>query len=218
MNEDNVYQSISENNGIATLNDHDLQIYSVGISTGGIAEMRMAELNPQRTIIATTIDAKGADFARERIKAKELSKQIVVKIEDVSKPLPYENSCFDFIYARLILHYLPKSELLEALKELHRIVKTNGKLFVVVRSHLCHEANFKNALFDPMTNLTTYTSTNGNTYSRFFHTENSIQEYLRNVGFKIKDVKSYKEQLCVDFQRTKLSNHIDVLIEVLAFK
>jgi len=43
-------------------------------------------------------------------------------------------------------------------------------------------------------------------------------EYLRNVGFKIKHVKSYEEQLCVDFQRTKLSNHIDVLIEVLAFK
>lgn len=52
-NEDNMHQSISENNGIATLNDSDLEIYSVGISTGGIAEIRMAELNPQRRVIAT---------------------------------------------------------------------------------------------------------------------------------------------------------------------
>ena len=213
-----MHQSISENNGIATLNDNDLQIYSVGISTGGIAEIRMVELNPQRKVIATTIDTKGANFAREHIESKGLLKQVIVKVEDVSKPLPYEDASFDFIYARLVLHYLPKTELVQALNELHRLLKDGGKLFVVVRSSSCYEATSKNAIFDPLTRLTTYISNDGNSYSRFFHTENSIQEYLRDSGFRIQHIKSYEEQLCIDFQRTKLSNYIDELIEVLSSK
>ncbi|MFV0339820.1 MAG: class I SAM-dependent methyltransferase [Parachlamydiaceae bacterium] len=208
--------SKSENNGIASLSENDLQVYSVGISTGGAAEMRMAELNPQRLITASTIDAEGAHFAQKQIEAKGLSKQVHVKIEDVTKPLPYESGAFDFIYARLVLHYLPKNELTQALAELHRILKSGGKLFVVVRSTNCHEATSKNAIHDPLTGLTTYTSNNGNSYSRFFHTEHSIQEYLKAAGFTIQSIKSYDEQLCIDFQRTRPSNYIDLLIEVLA--
>lgn len=213
-----MYQSFSENNGIANLKNDDLQIYSIGISTGGIAEMRMAELNPQRIVIATTLDAKGADFAREQIEAKGLSKQVIVKIEDVSKPLPYEDCSFDFIYARLVLHYLPKIELLQALDELHRVLKKNGKIFIVVRSLKCYEATFENAIHDPITGLTTYTSNDGSSYSRFFHSENSIQEYLKSMGFTIQHVNSYEEQLCIDFQRTQLSPYIDPLIEVVSLK
>lgn len=213
-----MHQSVSENNGIATLNDSDLLIYSVGISTGGIAEMRMAELNSHRIIIASTIDEEGANFARKYIETKGLSKQVIVKIEDVSKTLPYENHSFDFIYARLVLHYLPKIELIQALNELHRILKDGGKLFIVVRSSKCYEATSKRAIFDPIRGLTTYTSNDGNSYSRFFHSENSIQEYVKASGFTVQQVKSYQEQLCIDFQRTKPSNYIDTLIEILVSK
>jgi SAM-dependent methyltransferase len=213
-----MYQSISENNGIAIINDNDLRIYSVGISTGGAAEMRMAESQPQRMVIATTIDIEGAHFARERIEERGLSKQVVVKIEDVSQSLPYRNDSFDFIYARLVLHYLPKTKLIQALSELHRILKDGGKLFIVVRSSDCYEASSKSSLFDPLTGLTTYTSHDGNSYSRLFHTESSIQEYLRVSGFTIQHITSYEEQLCIDFQRTKPSQHTDVLIEVLSSK
>lgn len=218
VKQENMNPSISENNGIAALGDNDLQIYSVGISTGGIAEMRMAELNPQRMIIATTIDLEGAKFTREHIEARRLSKQVIVKVEDVSKALPYKSHLFDFIYARLVLHYLPETALIQALSELYRVLKDGGKLFAVVRSTQCYEANFKSAIFDPFTRLTTYTTANGNTYSRFFHTEISIQEYMKASGFTIQHIKSYEERLCSDFQRTKPVNHEDTLIEILASK
>ncbi|MBA3722915.1 MAG: class I SAM-dependent methyltransferase [Parachlamydiaceae bacterium] len=210
--------SKSENNGLVCLTELDLRVYSIGISTGGVAEMRMAELNPSRHIIATTIDSEGAKFAQKYIDDHGFSRQVAVSIEDISKPLNYENEFFDFIYARLVLHYLTKDQLSLALKEIYRILKMNGKLFVVVRSSKCQEAHAKNTIYDPSTGISTYVSSEGITYKRYFHTETSIQDYLTTAGFKIKNTKSFEEQLYIDFQRTRPSSNIDSLIEVLAAK
>jgi cyclopropane fatty-acyl-phospholipid synthase-like methyltransferase len=208
--------SISENNGLKCLTEKDKKIYSIGISTGGAAEIRMVK-NLERHVTATTIDPNGAAFAKKQISNLGLSPQIDVKIEDVSQPLPYPEGYFDFLYARLVLHYLPKQSLESALKELFRILKTDGKMFVVVRSTDCLEAHGKNVTFDPDTGLTTYSS-GQHLYSRYFHTEKSIQQYLISAGFSIRYIDTYQEQLCIDFERTKLSKQIDSLIEVLAVK
>lgn len=208
--------SISENHGIAALSDADKHIYSVGISTGGIAEMRMAMADPDRRIIATTIDDEGAAFARNEIEKAGFSKQIEVKIEDVAKPLPYSDGYFDFIYARLVLHYLPKIALVKALRELFRVLRSEGRLFAVVRSIECPEA--KNGAVDLETGMTTYRSADGRSYSRYFHSEKSIQEYIASSGFNVNSIKSYQEHLCIDFQRTQLASQVDVLIEVHASK
>lgn len=210
-------KSISEDNGIAFLKPDDLKVYSVGISTGGHAEIRMAKLNSSRSIIATTIDREGAKFAESTIEEKGLSKQIIVKIEDVSTPLSYADHSFDFCYARLVLHYLSKIELKRALDELNRILKAYGRLFIVVRSAECLAAKSPNALYDPLTGFTTSESS-GIIYRRYFHTEDSIRKHLMSSKFSISHIKSYDEHLCEDFQRTKLSAYPDALIEVLATK
>lgn len=208
--------SISENNGISLLTQQHANVYSVGISTGGVAEMRMAKLHAHRQIIATTIDSEGAQFAKQAIDAAGLAHQISVKVEDVTETLPYATGSFDFIYARLILHYLTKDSLQKALIEMYRILKNEGSLFVVVRSTDCAEA--KNASsYNPNTGLTMYTFQN-NSYFRHFQTEESIQTNLRSAGFLIEQIQSYEEQLCVDFKRTQLSPNMDALIEVIATK
>lgn len=214
--------SISEDSGIAVLGD-ELQILSIGISTGGVAEIRMAEADPRRHIIATTIDEEGAAFARKYIAEKHLDNQIETKIEDVAEPLPYTDAYFDYVYARLVLHYLSKDKLVNALAELHRVLKPGGKLFVVVRSTKCPDATREEAQFDPETNLTTCTFTDEETgktysYSRYFHTEESISKYVTEAGFNIAYTKSYDEHLYVDFMRTELSPKTDNVIELLAVR
>lgn len=89
--------SLSEDHGILALTDNDLKVYSVGISSGGVAEIRMAQGHSGRHVIASTIDAEGADFARKFIAEQGRAAQIAVKIEDVKDHLPYENGFFDFI-------------------------------------------------------------------------------------------------------------------------
>lgn len=208
--------SISENNGLSLISDEDKNVYSVGISTGGLAEIRMARTLANRHIVATTIDLEGASFAQTQIDQASLSDRIEVKIEDIAQPLPYTDESFDFVYARLVLHYLSKTDLENALQELHRVLKPSGRIFVVVRSTACLEA--QKGFYNSETGMTTYTSKNGGTYSRHFHSEDSISDFLKNAGFHIAHVKSYDEQLCIDFQRTKLSSDSDNLIEIYASK
>jgi ubiquinone/menaquinone biosynthesis C-methylase UbiE len=214
--------STSEDNGLAVLTDNDLTIYSVGISTGGVAEIRMAQTNPRRQIIATTIDAVGADFAEQQIAKAGYGQQIETKLEDVAKPLPYPDNTFDYVYARLVLHYLTEQELICALAEQHRILKPAGKLFVVVRSTKCPNALQDNNTFDPITHLTAYTYTNKTgekkLLRRFFHTEESIGDYVRDAGFSMRYIKSYDEQLFSDFEREIQATDIDNVIELLAVK
>lgn len=219
----NIQASISEDHGIAALEEKDLQIYSVGISTGGVAEIRMAEGNPKRHIVATTIDKEGLAFAQKYIAEQNLETQIEAKYEDVAEPLPYSDESFDYIYARLVLHYLPKNKLVESLAELHRVLKKGGKLFVVVRSTKCPDATRKEATFDPKTQLTTCTFRDETTgkqysYSRYFHTPESISGYVTDAGFTVEYVKDYDEHLFVDFMRTERSPKTDNVIELLATK
>lgn len=218
----NIQGSRSEDAGIALLAGEDLAIYSVGISTGGVAEIRMAELNPGRHIIATTIDEKGLEFAQKFIAEKDFDKQIDSKIEDVSKPLPYGDDQFDYIYARLVLHYLAKDVLPGALAELKRVLKPGGKLFVVVRSTECTDAKRPDNTYDPVTGLTTYQITNPDgqtrTFQRHFHTRDSIGRAVAAAGFEVQRTDQYDETLFMDFMHSKPSPHTDNVIELLATK
>jgi len=219
----NIQGSQSEDNGIALLTDNDQEIYSVGISTGGVAEIRMAEVSPERHIVATTVDGEGVAFAQKFIRENHLEHQIEAKIEDVAEPLPYGDDHFDYIYARLVLHYLPKVELDAALAELRRVLKPGGKLFVVVRSVNCPDAKDPNSTYDPETSLTTCVHTDEQTGKtrtsvRYFHSEDSIREHIVKAGLTVEYTKSYDERLFTDFMRTKLAPHDDNVVESVATK
>ena len=217
-------ESISEKNGLELLTMEDLNILSVGISTSGSAEIKMAKKNPQVQIIATTIDANGLKLVEGKIKEEGYASQISLKLEDVTKKSEYENEFFDYIYARLVLHYLDNNQLKNALKELYRILKTNGKIFVVVRSANAWEVKLEGTTYDMETGLTkhpdirTYGTKDVKYCYRRLHTENSIKEFLENTGFNVKYTKVYEEFLSPDFNRENLNAKPSELIEVLAIK
>ena len=215
--------SISEDHGVAFLRDTDLEIYSVGISTCGVAEIRMAQAQPGRHIIATTIDEEGLQFTLDYINEHGFSKQVEGRLEDVAQPLPYDDNTFDYIYARLVLHYLTKQQLEKTLVELRRVLKDGGRLFVVVRSVTCSDAQENAVEYDSDTGLTTYTSVDPETHKsaarkRYFHTKESMTDYLQQAGFEVTHIEAYIEQLAHGFLRKRLSDNRDEVIELLATK
>ncbi|HEY4161395.1 MAG TPA: methyltransferase domain-containing protein [Candidatus Saccharimonadales bacterium] len=207
--------SESEEAGLGLIPQGAKNIYSVGISTAGVAEVRMAHMRPQAHVIATTIDKKGIEDTSRLIAEAGLSQRIETKIEDVSQLLPYADRTFDYIYARLVLHYLPKPALTSTLDELYRVLKPGGTFFVVVRSTECPDAKHPTAMFDPETHLTRYVLEDDKIRYRYFHTQTSICEALKRTGFKVQSVREYDEQLFHGYERQKKSSHVDNVIEVV---
>lgn len=217
-------ESISEKNGLELIEEKDINILSIGISTSGSAEINMAKKKPNSKIIATTIDEKGLNIVKEIIDKEKLNNQIEVKLEDVTKKSNYPDNYFDYIYARLVLHYLNNQDLEFALNELYRILKTEGKIFIVVRSTNAWEAKLDGTTYDETTGFTkhpdirTYGTPNVKYCYRRLHTEESITNFLEKSNFKLKHTKVYDEYLSPDFDRKNMNDKASELIEVLAIK
>lgn len=216
--------SKSEKRALKLLNKDMINILSIGISTGGSAEINIARKCPIAQIIATTIDEKGLNFSNDKLKQYEEAKRIKTKIEDVSKKMPYDNDYFDFIYARLVLHYLNKQQLGNALSEIHRVLKPNGRLFIVARNNREWELTKPEFIisYDEKTNMTTYYEQwkKEVVRTRQFLSKEQLQEVLVKHGFKIESVKEYREYLYTDYERTNKnkSSKPNFLTEVVSTK
>lgn len=214
--------SISEERGLWLIEDDDLVVFSPGMSTAGFAEIRMAQANPRRKVIATTIDESGLEFAQEVIGGVNLHGQIETLLEDLREENRYPDNSFDFIYARLVLHYLSAQDLDKVLCDFYRTLRPNGTLFIVVRS-VKNIPEREDITFDQETQLTTipHYDNQGEVTSletRYFHTPESIAEHLGNAGLNIRQIAEYREQLYKDFMRKELSPIFDHVIEVLGEK
>jgi SAM-dependent methyltransferase len=212
--------SPTEKYGLGLLTEADKSVLSVGISTAGAAEIQMAQRLSERRIIATTIDRSGVGLAKDAVKNAGVSDQVEVRLEDIASDLPYADETFDFIYARLVLHYLPKQQLEKAVQNIARVLRDSGKLFVVVRSTDCLEAKDPKSLYDSTTCMTTYHTIDHPdvTASRYFHSDASIKDVLTRHGFVIDELTHVKEALAFGFERDILSTHKDDLIQLVAHK
>ncbi len=215
--------SPSEESGLSLVRDEDKTIFSPGISTGGFAEIRMVREHPARKVIATTIDKEGLAFAEDIIKSLGFQNQVETRLEDLTGEWKYPANYFDFIYARLVLHYLPVRDLEVVLENFAKSLKPEGRIFVVVRSVKNINANDPYVRFDPDTKMTTYPHYDSSgallsTNVRYFHTPESIQTHLEKAGLKVGAIKEYQEQLYRDFMRRDMSPHKDHVIELVATK
>ena len=224
MNENAFKPSKSEKRGLKLLHPNMKNILSVGISTGGSAEINIAKKCPDAKIIATTIDEKGLQFSIDKMSRFQEYNRIEAKIEDVSNPMPYANNTFDFVYARLVLHYLNRQQLNNALTEINRVLKPNGLFFVVARNNKEWELTKPEYVisYDEETNITTYYEQwkKEVVRKRQFLSEDQLKQVLTEHGFKIKNISSYKERLYTDYERTRKnrSKKPNYLTEVVCIK
>jgi len=212
--------SRSEADGLKAMTSNDINVLSVGISTGGDAEIRMLEANHDRRVTATTLDQSGLYDFQYKLTENSFANRCELRLEDISDPaLDYKEEAFDFVYARLVLHYLPAQQLEVALKSIHRILKDSGKLFVVVRSSDTPELSPENIVsYDEMTRLTTYRSSTEKIATRYFHTPETITAALTENNFTIEHIDTFEEDLSPGFIRNTGIWVKNNLIEVIARK
>ena len=210
--------SITETNGIKLLDSNMLKIISIGISTVGSFEIEMASKCPKAKIIATTIDEKGLALTKEIIGKTEFRDRIVCKIEDCGKEWLYSDNTFDFIYARLVLHYLDKDKFQTALKEMFRTLKVGHRAFIVVRSVDEYELKNQELSYDEKTGFTHYIDFTNSPKARQFFSEESLHTNLENNGFKVEYVREIHEHLFEDYERTVKNPNCNTLLEAVVTK
>lgn len=213
--------SISEEGGLTMLDEDDLSVFCPGVSSGGFAEIRMAMQNFDRRVVATTIDESGIDQVKRNLSTLGLENRVDVRLEDLREKLPYEDDVFDFVYARLVLHYLSSQDLDNVLREFHRVTKEEGRLFIVVRSVENVNYDDESIEYDEKSKLTTeiYRDDRGRAIGkgkRYFHTPESIIKHIERAGFEVVGVGEYEEQLYRDFMRREKASKVDYLVEVTA--
>lgn len=54
-------------------------------------------------------------------------------VHDTEKKFPFSDNKFDIIFARLALHYFSKDSLSNIFGDIHRMLKTNGTFFIMVK-------------------------------------------------------------------------------------
>ncbi len=130
----------------------------------------------------------GIDFSEEMIKhaqerAKKLQLNVKLEVGDIIK-LPYKKDFFDNAIAIAVLHCIPQLEnRIKVLKELHRVLKPEGKLLIKVWNR--NNKKFKNKGKEKLIKW----RDKGERYY-YFYEEQELLEQLKSAGFKILEVKS----------------------------
>ncbi len=106
--------------------------------------------------------------------------------------LPLKENSFDYVISVAVLHHLDSEEKrLQALEEIRRILKKQGKLFLTV----WHKKTNKNDVYIPW-------NRKGKTYNRYYHffKKEELRKLLEKTGFekiKISEDGRKKKNLCI---------------------
>lgn len=102
-------------------------ILDIGAGTGTLAIL-LKETNPAIYVTGIDPDERILEIAQKKAAQKNVSvKFLPVPAEKV----PFPNEKFHIVVSTLIFHHLPTESKKQALKEIYRVLKNDGKLFLV---------------------------------------------------------------------------------------
>jgi len=105
-------------------------------------------------------------------------------IRDVRKGLSLKSKSVDMVYCSHFLEHFKKTEILEILKEIHRVIKTQGSLYVTVPNVAWAAMQISKGIYDDYVNKVLYGAGDYkfNTHQTGF-TPNILKKILLESGF-----------------------------------
>ena len=130
--------------------------------------------------------------AEEKARAKGFEKSLVTTPIDLGKDkIPYENNFFDVVYSRLSLHYFYQERMVEIFKDIYRVLKVGGIVYIVIKSPEdkkemewleSHDEKLEDGIY----------SENGLIKTRF--TKEQYRSMLQEADIKNFEIKDYTEE------------------------
>ena len=142
--------------------DKDNIILDVGCGTGII----MREFGKYGKVYGVDTSDEALKFCRDR-GLKKVRKSSVLK-------LPFKNNSFDIVGCFDVLYHKGVSNDVEALKEIYRVLKIGGRVFITDSAMMCLWGRHDLA-----------------THARERYSKKELKEKLERVGFKIEKISYY---------------------------
>jgi len=134
----------------------------------------------------------GVDFSKEMLKharenADKKKIDVELKLIDVEK-IPFDNESFDYVVCVAVLHCLKPREQKKVMKEIFRVLKKRGEVFISVWSR--KSSRLKNK---PKESFIPWTI--GNTKQKrynYIYEKSELEKQVRAAGFKV--LKSWEDR------------------------
>lgn len=152
-------------------------ILDIGCGSGGLLIL-MKTLHPGSKIVGTDPDKKILKVAKQKIVDKNLDVELV---QAWGEKLPFNDASFDVVISSLTFHHLPLDAKKQALKEIYRVLKTNGRFLLAdigKPDSLFWKIKF---LFDPERLLSTGEYMKDNLQGK-------LPTLVKEAGFDVKEV------------------------------
>lgn len=165
-------------------------IVDLGAGTGSDA---LYFLENGHSILLFDISSHALEIARERIKEKGYEKRAIPQVVDFGiHELPVKDNSVDVVYSRLSLHYFEKSHTIRIFKDIYRIIKPGGLVFLTFKSpeDVVEMEYLRNRASEFEENVFIE---NGQLRSRF--TVEQLQSMLDLAGVTHYDVHPYVEEI-----------------------
>jgi len=143
-------------------------------------------------------DVYGIDIAREGLKItnSELKKNKLkanLKYGSIYRKLPYADNFFDAVISTQAIHHDKIQEIRKVIKEIERVLRPNGLLFITVRKRKFREKYPKNVLIEKYgKQKATYKIIAPRTYIPIEGDEKGLVHYLFNKKLLQKEFKNFK--------------------------
>ena len=124
------------------------------------------------------------DFAIEALKVVKRIEGTKTLLFDMLEPFPLQDNCTDLVIADLCLHYFREEDTKEIIKEIQRLLKCNGYLFIRVNS--THSKEYQSILDNNLEPIEYHLFFRKEIEKRFFDADD-IKYYFKN--FEIIDMK-----------------------------
>lgn len=103
------------------------RLLDVGCGTGSLLKVAKRKF-PTVSMVGIDIDQKVLNIAGNKFQKEGLDIDL---IKTGAEKLPFKTASFDAIVSTLIFHHLPYEIKRQALKEIHRVLKPNGRFLLV---------------------------------------------------------------------------------------
>ncbi|MCL6501014.1 MAG: class I SAM-dependent methyltransferase, partial [Candidatus Pacearchaeota archaeon] len=151
------------------------------LKKGKILEIGCGNCRNLKTFALAGFDCHGIDFSKEMLKyAKEYCEKHCFKVKlkrARAEELPFKSNSFDYVLSIATLHHLKKKEQIKAVKEMWRVLKSEGIALVAV----WNKRNKK-----PRERYISW-EVKGKTYWRYYYlfTLTELKDLFKKQGFEV---------------------------------